>query len=55
VADHKGHTFGGHLAEGCTVCTSAEVVLAADDRLLLVREQDPATGHDELVVRERDP
>ena len=55
VADHQGRTIGGHLAEGCTVRTTAEVVVAADDRLLFVREHDPATGYDELVVRERDP
>jgi predicted DNA-binding protein with PD1-like motif len=53
VADHQGRTFG-HLAEGCTVRTTAEVVLAADDRLLFPREHDPATGYDELVVRDRD-
>jgi hypothetical protein len=26
----------------------------ADDRLLFAREHDPATGYDELVVRQRD-
>ena len=55
VADQQGRTIGGHLAEGCTVRTPAEVVVAADDRLLFAREHDPATGYDELVVRERDP
>jgi uncharacterized protein len=55
VADDQGRTVGGHLAEGCTVRTTAEVVVAADDRLVFAREHDPATGHDELVVRERDP
>ncbi len=55
VADRQGRTFGGHLAEGCTVRTTVEVVLAADDRLVFAREHDPATGYDELVVRERDP
>jgi predicted DNA-binding protein with PD1-like motif len=54
VADHRGRTVGGHLAEGCTVRTTAEVVLAADDRLVFAREHDPATGYDELVIRERD-
>jgi hypothetical protein len=34
---------------GGTVRTTAEVVLAADDRLLFGREYDPATGYDELV------
>lgn len=55
VADQQGRTVGGHLAAGCTVRTTAEVVLTADDRLLFGRERDPATGYDELVVRERDP
>jgi len=55
VADHQGRSFGGHLAEGCTVRTTAEVILAADDRLVFAREHDPATGYDELVVRQRDP
>ncbi len=50
-----GRTVGGHLTEGCTVRTTAEVVLTADDRLLFDREHDPATGYDELVVREPDP
>ena len=54
VADPQGRTLGGHLAEGCTVRTTAEVVLAADDRLVFAREHDPATGYDELVIRERD-
>jgi predicted DNA-binding protein with PD1-like motif len=55
VADQQGGTVGGHLVEGCTVRTTAEVVLAADDRLVFAREHDPVTGYDELVVRERDP
>ena len=55
VADHQGRTVGGRLAEGCTVRTTAEVVLGADDLLLFAREHDPATGYDELVVRKRDP
>jgi uncharacterized protein len=55
VADHQGRTVGGHLAEGCIVRTTAEVVLAADDRLVFAREHDSATGYDELVVHERDP
>ena len=54
VADHQGRTFGGHLAEGCTVRTTAEVVLGTDDRLVFAREYDPATGYDELVIHERD-
>jgi hypothetical protein len=37
------------------VRTTAEVVVAADDRLVFAREHDPATGYDELVVHEPDP
>jgi uncharacterized protein len=55
VADQQGRTVGGHLAEGCIVRTTAEVVLAADDRLVFAREHDSVTGYDELVVHERDP
>jgi uncharacterized protein len=55
VSDHQGRTVGGHFAEGCIVRTTAEVVLAADDRLVFAREHDSATGYDELVVYERDP
>jgi uncharacterized protein len=52
VADERGQTLGGHLAEGCVVRTTAEVVLGVDDRLLFSREPDPATGYDELVIRD---
>ena len=55
VADDQGRTVGSHLTEGCTVRTTAEVVLGADDRLVFAREHDPAIGYDELVVRQRDP
>jgi len=37
------------------VRTTAEVVLAANDRLLFARNHDPATGYDKLVIREREP
>jgi predicted DNA-binding protein with PD1-like motif len=51
VADDHGTTLGGHLADGCVVRTTAEVVVGADDRLRFDREPDPETGYDELVVR----
>jgi uncharacterized protein len=53
VADARGATYGGHLAEGCLVRTTAELVIAADDHLEFGREHDPGTGYDELVVRYR--
>jgi predicted DNA-binding protein with PD1-like motif len=51
VADDRGVTVGGHLADGCVVRTTVEVVLGADDRLRFDREPDPQTGYHELVVR----
>jgi predicted DNA-binding protein with PD1-like motif len=55
VADEHGRTVGGHLAEGCTVRTTAEVVVADDERLRFTREHDPATGYEELVIHEPEP
>jgi predicted DNA-binding protein with PD1-like motif len=52
ASDGDGRTVGGHLISGCVVRTTAEVVLAHDDRLVFDREPDPETGYDELVVRE---
>src|SRR5215213_1253388 len=40
------------MKEGCIVHTTVELVLASDDRLTFTREVDPATGFDELVIRE---
>lgn len=55
AADEEGRTVGGHLVGGCVVRTTAEVVLADDDRFVFTRAPDPATGYDELVVTERPP
>lgn len=49
VSDSKGNTYGGHLVEG-TVHTTAEILLiSTDERYLVNREYDPATGYKELV------
>ena len=53
VADAKGRVWGGHVAPGCTVRTTAEVLVALLPAGTLVRAPDPATGHAELVVRTR--
>ena len=42
---------GGHVAYGCTVRTTAEVLLALLPDWRFSREPDAATGFDELVVR----
>ena len=46
-----GQVLGGHVAAGCIVRTTAEVLLALLPEWEFAREPDPATGYDELVVR----
>ena len=46
-----GQVLGGHVAEGCIVRTTAEVMLALLPEWQFAREPDVATGFDELVVR----
>lgn len=50
LSDSEGKTIGGHLAEGCTVYTTAEIVVAAFPDLRFTREQDAQTGFRELCV-----
>ena len=50
VADSKGRVLGGHVAHGCVVRTTAEVLLLLLSDWSFVREPDPATGFAELVV-----
>lgn len=51
VSDAQGRVHGGHLGYGCTVRTTAEVLLALLPRGTLTREHDAATGFNELLVR----
>jgi uncharacterized protein len=51
VADAEGRVLGGHVAYGCMVRTTAEVLLLLLPGWSFTREPDPATGHAELVVR----
>ena len=46
-----GEIFGGHVAPGCIVRTTAEVLLALLPEWAFAREPDALTGYDELVVR----
>ena len=52
VSDTSGAVSGGHVAPGCTVRTTAEVLLALLPGQHFTRETDPATGYAELVVRQ---
>lgn len=55
VADSEGRVVGGHVAHGCIVRTTAEVLLLLLTSWSFIREVDPATGFAELVVSRRDP
>lgn len=50
----SGEVFGGHVAPGCTVRTTAEVLLALLPDWQFSRAPDAVTGYQELVVRARD-
>jgi predicted DNA-binding protein with PD1-like motif len=53
VASASGAVQGGHVAAGCTVRTTAEVLLAWLPGWSFARVHDPATGYGELAVRLR--
>lgn len=54
LADAQGRVLGGHLAYGCRVRTTAEVLLALLPDWHFRREHDAATGYDELAPRRRE-
>ena len=53
VADSDGRVLGGHVAHGCIVRTTAEVLLVLLSEWSFNRELDPATGFAELVLSRR--
>jgi hypothetical protein len=53
LADADGRVVGGHVAPGCIVRTTAEVLLAVLDDVAFAREPDAVTGYAELVIRPR--
>ena len=53
VADAQGAVWGGHVAEGCIVRTTAEVLIALLPGWRFTREADPAIGYRELRVQRR--
>lgn len=54
VADDAGRVLGGHAAYGCTVRTTAEVLLALLPGWAFARADDARTGWAELVVHRAD-
>jgi predicted DNA-binding protein with PD1-like motif len=53
LADADGQVLGGHVAPGCIVRTTAEILLALLDDVRFAREPDAATGYAELAIRPR--
>ncbi len=53
VSTASGQVIGGHVAPGCTVRTTAEVLVALLPEWSFSRETDATTGYAELVVRSR--
>ena len=53
LSTSTGQVLGGHVAAGCIVRTTAEVLLALLPEWQFAREPDAATGYAELVVRAR--
>ena len=51
IADAKGQVLGGHVAPGCIVRTTAEVLVAALPGWGFSRQPDTTTGHAELQIR----
>ncbi len=49
-ADGDGKTVGGHFESGCTIYTTAEIVLAAFNDVIYKREFAEDSGYDELTV-----
>lgn len=53
ISTTTGQVMGGHVAPGCIVRTTAEVLLALLPDWQFTREPDVHTGYDELVIRAR--
>ena len=53
VADSGGRVMGGHVARGCIVRTTVEVLLILLSEWSFDRKLDAATGFAELVVSRR--
>jgi hypothetical protein len=55
LSRRDGQCVGGHLVRGCSVNTTAELVVGELEALEFRRPLDPETGYDELSVQPRMP
>ena len=50
ISDADGRTIGGHLAAGCKIYTTAEIVVGVFNNVVYRREFAEDSGYDELTV-----
>ena len=51
VSNARGQVTGGHVAKGCIVRTTAEILIALLPEYQIARELDAHTGFGELAIR----
>lgn len=54
LSDKDGKMIGGHLKEGCTIYTTAEIAIGEIENLIFTRTLDEDTGFKELAIKPRD-
>ena len=50
IADERGTSYGAHLLSGCTIYTTAEIVIGIIPHCSFLRKYDHQTGYPELEV-----
>lgn len=53
LSDGAGQMIGGHLQDGSSIYTTAEIVIGELNDLIFTRPIDPATTYDELSIAPR--
>lgn len=53
LSDGTGKTIGGHVEDGNLIYTTAEIIIGDLTALKFVREHDPDSTYEELIIRKR--
>ena len=54
LSDSEGNLVGGHLLNGSSIHTTAEIVLGLIGGIAFKRKHDPRTGYKELSIEPKD-
>ena len=54
ISDSNGSLIGGHLLDGCTIYTTAEIVMGTSQDIIFTRENDGSTEWNELQIRNKE-